>query len=69
MGRPLTRDYPERGQYSHVLSNYALVRGGHAPLFLGGPDGPLMRTGNGGYIPAAQDPTDPHTWIVPVVWT
>lgn len=30
---------------------------------------PLMPVGNGCYIPAAQDPTDPATWRVPVVFT
>lgn len=30
---------------------------------------PLMRTANGGWIPAAQDPTDPKTWRTPVVFT
>lgn len=30
---------------------------------------PMMATGGGRVIPAAQDPTDPHTWRVPVVFT
>lgn len=29
----------------------------------------LMPTGNGGYIPAADDPTDPSTWSVLHVFT
>lgn len=30
---------------------------------------PMMDTGYGRVIPAAQDPTDPSTWRVPVVFT
>jgi len=30
---------------------------------------PLMKTKNGGVIPAAFDPTDPNTWTRPVLFT
>jgi len=69
INRPLTRDYALDAPYTHVRPAYQLTTGGHAGLWLPGGTRPLMRTGNGGYIPAAQDPTDKSTWMVPVVWT
>lgn len=47
---------------------YPLLRAGAVSLALPG-TAPLMTTGNGGAIPAAQDPTDPRTWRTPVVFT
>jgi hypothetical protein len=69
MGRPLTRTYPLDSPYNHVTPIYTLATGGNAPLNLPGGNRPLMRTGKGGYIPAAQDPSDPATWMVAVVFT
>ena len=67
--RPLPRTYSLTHRQVHVTPAYQLARGGTSGLALSGPDGPMMRTKNGGYVPAAQDPTDPQTWSVPVIFT
>lgn len=46
-----------------------LIRGGAPGLALPRFQEPMMKVGHGGMIPAAQDPTDPSTWRVPVVFT
>jgi len=46
-----------------------LVRAGAPGLSLPYRGEPLMKMGHGGVIPAAQDPTDPTTWRVRVVFT
>lgn len=53
-------DHHERGE---------LLRGGAPGIHLPRGGEPMMDTGNGRVIPAAQDPTDPSTWRVPVVFT
>lgn len=46
-----------------------IIRAGAPGLHLPYRGEPLMKIGHGGVIPAAQDPTDPRTWQVPVVFT
>lgn len=72
--RPLGRHYSARNTVpvptpdSHERGQ--LVRGsGASGLHLPYGQDPMMHTGNGRVIPAAQDPTDPSTWRVPVVFT
>lgn len=70
MGRPLYQRYSLRAATgSQQFKSHDFAYGGFQPLFLGGPDRPMMLTKNGGYIPAAQDPTDPRTWMTPVRFT
>lgn len=52
-----------------LWSRVPLIRGGSGGLTLPYRGQPLMSVGHGGMIPAAQDPTDPRTWQVPVVFT
>jgi len=54
-----------QGEWSRAL----LIRAGHQGVHLAGGQVPMMNTGRGRCIPAAQDPTDPRTWRVPVVFT
>lgn len=56
---PVPANYPRGG----------LIRGGPAGVNLPGGLEPMMDTGRGRVIAAAQDPTDPSTWRVPVVFT
>jgi hypothetical protein len=46
-----------------------LVRSSGGGLHLPRGNEPMTDMGNGIVMPAAQDPTDPHTWRVPVVFT
>lgn len=65
------RTWNEEDALPHLVneSNWQrgrILRAGNAGLCL--KSQPLMKIGNG-YIPAAQDPTDPNTWRVPVIFT
>jgi hypothetical protein len=51
------------------LDRAQIARAGALGLHLPGGHRALMETSPGRYIPAAQDPTDPRTWQVPVVFT
>jgi hypothetical protein len=54
-----------QGEWARGLILRAGAQGVHLP----NATEPMMNTGRGRYIPAAQDPTDPNTWRVPVVFT
>lgn len=71
--RPLGRHYsagntvPVPAPDSHQPGQLLRSFGGGLHLPRG--QEPMMDTGRGRVIPAAQDPTDPSTWRVPVVFT
>lgn len=73
--RPVNERYYAAGNtVPHITdqrmwSRPALVRAGAQGLALPHRGLPMMSVGHGGMIPAAQDPTDPATWQVPVVFT
>jgi hypothetical protein len=74
--RPLPKTFYDYEQVPHVMNQGRWNRGalalraGTPPLSLPG-EHALMPTGNGGYVRAALDPTDPRTWAGygPVVFT
>ena len=74
MTRSLHRAYTAYDSVPHILNQSQYQRnniqvastlGVHLPYGYE----PMMDAGRGTVIPAAQDPTDPSTWRVPVVFT
>lgn len=69
--RPMARTYHDSDPV-HVMNAQGkgyVQTGGFQSLRLPFSGEPMMPTGNGGYVPAAQDPTDRSTWRVPVIFT
>jgi hypothetical protein len=67
--RPIRRTYSLRQPTQSPSRPNYLPGGGVTTFMPPGSPVPMMQTFNGGFIPAAQDPTDPSTWRVPVVFT
>jgi hypothetical protein len=72
--RQLTRPYGASNTVPHITNQslwdrLELIRASAIGVHLPRGNEPMMDTGHGRVIPAAQDPTDPATWRVPVVFT
>lgn len=72
--RPIQRHYSAVSTVPHIQDQSLhqrnqIERASLAGVCLPHGDEPMMTLKNGGVIPAAQDPTDPSTWRVPVVFT
>jgi hypothetical protein len=75
--RLLYRTWTREDALTHLVNNRKWNKGkllrSTSPGYIvpSGPhaSGPMMRTQNGGYIPAAFDPTDPSTYTDPVYFS